>query len=467
MNPTTPRTPSPRRNAAPLMGPAVALLLLLSACAQPGAGSARATLAPDQCGVSAKQLERVRHLNGEMVRRGYAPGAATLLLCEGRPMLDATDGMADARRPMQGDELYRIFSMTKPITALAVMMLVEDKRLALDDPLGKHLPAFAATPVFSAGDSPQNMRTVPVARPVTIRDLLSHSAGLGYPMGATDPVGRLYAVRGLDAIGNTQTKPTDGSPPIASGADFIQRLGAIPLMHQPGSKFNYGWSSDVLGQVIEKVSGQRLGEFFKQRIFGPLGMNDTFFVVPPEKIGRLTAAYVSRPQGHTPGMILHRYDIDKLERGSVFQIEDSQASQYAKPRYMEMGGAGLVSSATDYQRFLQLMVNRGMVNGRALVRAQTVAEMTRNQLGPQAIAASSLGPQGLGYGFGFATYADPGKTPMAVPPNGYFWGGAGSTFFWVDPDRRITGVVMTQVLVGDAMAFYLEMIDTLYAKAGS
>ncbi len=422
---------------------------------------------PANCGVTSAQSERVHVLNAELVKRGYAPGATVLILCDGVPLIRATDGMADVARrvPLREDNLFRIYSMTKPLTSVAAMILIEEKKLGLDDSVSKYLPAFADARVYVSGETVENMVLTAPQRALTVRDLLRHTAGMIYGSAAPDPINRLYALKGIDNGGGAKVLPADGSAPLASAAEFTSRLAAIPFRHQPGTRFSYGAATDVLGHVVEKASGVSLADFLERRIFAPLGMRDTFFQVPADKVDRLTAAYAGRSQVAAEGRLLPRASLDRLEKGAVNQIEDPQMSLFAKPRYMYFGGAGLVSTAADYQRFLQMMLNGGRADGVQILSLASVEAMTRNQLDAEAINGSSLASQGLGFGLGFATYLDPAKAPVAVPPRGYFWGGAASTYFWVDPDRRLSGVLMTQVFGGDVMSFYLEMLNALYASA--
>jgi CubicO group peptidase (beta-lactamase class C family) len=443
------------------------VLSLLSGCAT--RGEMRGADMPQNCGVSTAQLQRLREINADVVARGFAPGITLSIHCDGKPLLAATDGLADAarNRPMAENDLFRIYSMTKPLTSLAAMILVDDKKLKLDDPVAKYLPEFAATTVFESGDTPEAVKTTPPKRAVTVRDLLRHTAGLTYMSPAADAVTRLYVLRGIDHGGGEVVIPADKSAPVADINDFTRRLAAIPLHDQPGERFRYGNATDVLAAVIEKASGQRYRNFMAARILQPLKMQDTSFDVPKEKIGRLTAAYMAKSSEAGAGNVLRTTRVKELSQGKVVQVEDPQSSVFSRPRYIDFGGAGLVSTAADYQRFLHMLLNDGILDGVRVVSAGTVAAMTRNHLGAEALATPNLAAQGLGFGLGFAVFNDPVKAPAAVPRRGYFWGGAASTHFWVDPDRRITGVVMTQVFGGDVMPFYLEMLNTIYAPAGT
>ena len=438
-------------------------LALMSGCAT--RTDSVAVAMPANCGVTSAQLQRIREINVDVVARGFAPGITTSIHCDGKPLLTASEGMADAarNRPMAANDLFRIYSMTKPLTSLATMILVDDKRLKLDDPVAIYLPEFGAAAVFESGDAPEVIKTTPLKRAVTVRDLMRHTAGLTYMSPAPGAVNRLYVLRGIDHGGGGIVIPADKSTPVSDINEFTRRLAAIPLLDQPGERFRYGNATDVLAAVVEKASGQRYRDFMTARILKPLQMHDTFFDVPKEKIARLTAAYMGKSSEAGTGNVLRSTRVKELGQGKVVQIEDPQASVFSKPRYIDFGGAGLVSTAGDYQRFLRMLLNDGVLDGARLVSTGTVAEMTRNHLDAQALATPNLAAQGLGFGLGFAVFNDHVKAPAAVPRNGYFWGGAASTNFWADPDRRITGVVMTQVFGGDVMPFYLEMVNTLYA----
>lgn len=421
---------------------------------------------PADCGVTTLQQTRIRQLNSAVVSRGYAAGITTLLYCDGKPLLLETQGLADIarKRAAAAGDLFRIYSMTKPLTSLAAMILVDDGKLKLDDVVAKYLPEFSGLRVFDRGDTLDTLKTEPLARPVTVRDLLRHTAGLGYMSAGPDLVGKLYALRGIDHGGGGAVVPMDKSAPVANIDEFTKRLATIPLKNQPGERFTYGNATEVLAAVVEKASGRRYRDFMASRIFTPLKMHDTFFDVPIDKADRLTAAYAGKSSQPASGNVLRFSPVNTLLQGMISQVEDPNSSIFARPRYIDFGGAGLVSTAQDYQRFLQMLLKDGVLDGVRIVSAGTVAEMVRNQLDANALATPSLASQGLGFGLGFAMFVDPAKAPVAVPINGYFWGGAASTYFWVDPDRRISGVVMTQVFGGDVMPFYLEMLNTLYGK---
>jgi CubicO group peptidase (beta-lactamase class C family) len=433
----------------------LAVALLLAACVAPPQRDASV-----DCGLDAATRERASALVAAMVQRGHAPGVVADIRCNGKPWLQLAAGQADAAkaRPMRQDDLFRIYSMTKPVTALAVLQLADDGRLALDDPVAKHLPEFATATVFVA-EKDGVMQTAPLARPLTVRDLLRHTAGMPYMAPVPHPVFKRYVARGIDNGSGEKHKPGDGSAPIDSAADFSRRIASIPLLHQPGERHMYGSANDVAGRLVEAVSGQSLGAFMQQRLFAPLGMADTTFLVPPTIAPRMTVAYTAPSQRPNDGSVLHPHRIAELGPSKLTAIDGVETSVFTQPRPMHFGGAGLVSTAADFQRINSLLLD----GNPRLVKPQSLAEMQRNQLPPAALENSTLVRQGLGYGLGIGVVTDRAKAPAPVPAGTVFWGGAASTFFWADRERRITGVLMTQVFGGDASPYFVELLNTLYA----
>ena len=352
--------------------------------------------------------------------------------------------------------------MTKPVTALAVLLLAQDGRLELDDPLSRHLPEFASASVY-LGEQDGGVQTQDLRRPLSVRDLLRHTAGMPYLAPVPHPVFKRYVARGIDNGSGEKHLPGDGSAPIDSAAELSRRIAAIPLLHQPGERFLYGSASDVAGRLVEAVSGQPLGDFLRARVFAPLKMNDTAFQVGPASAARLTAAYGAPSQRPSDGSILHGQRSDGLGASTFTQMDPADASVFSRPRPLHFGGAGLVSTAADYQRLLAMF----LAGGAGLLRPEAVAEMSRNQLSAAAVENSTLGRQGLGYGLGLGIVLDPVKAPAPVPAGTTFWGGAASTYFWVDPQRRITGVLMTQVFGGDVAPYFVELLSTLYGPPPS
>ncbi len=417
---------------------------------------------PD-CGFAADDADRVRQLARDMVARGHAPGVVIDLRCQGRPWLQVTVGQSDLARAkrMRADHLFRIYSMTKPLTSLLALMLVEEGRLSLDDPVARYLPEFVQASVHS-GSAAFPPESVAPQRAVTVRDLLRHTAGLTYLSPQPDPVTRAYVHKGIDHGGGNKIVPGDGSPPVASLQELTQRLASVPLMTQPGARFTYGNATDVLGRVVEAVTGQALRDVMATRLLRPLGMRDTAFQVDASQLERLTAAYMAPAKAGGGTAILRRAPMQDVPASAFTLADDPFSSVFASRRPVDFGGAGLVATVDDYQRFLRLMLQGGELDGVRLARRDTLAAMTMNQLEPAALRDSTLERNGLGFGLGFATFLVPERAPAAVPRDGYFWGGAASTYFWVDPSRGVTGVLMTQVFGGDVAPYFMELVDALY-----
>lgn len=435
-------------------GAALCAALLLASCAT--SDKAVAT-----CGLDEATREKVTQLMNSMVERGHAPGVVADIRCDGKPWLALSVGMADTARakPMRADSLFRIYSMTKPVTSVAVLMLADEGRLSLDDPVAKHLPEFAGVRVY-AGEKDGKIESTVLLRPLTVRDLLRHSAGIPYQAPLPHPVLRRYVERGIDNGSGMRIVPTDGSAPIDSLAELSRRIASIPLLHEPGAQYTYGNSTDVLGRLVEVVAGQPFGDVLKDRLFKRLDMTDTTFRVAADALPRLTAAYSGPSQRPSDGGVLNGGALAGLAPSKLTSVDVSDAaSVFAQARPIAFGGAGLVATVADYQRFATLLLNQGALDGQRLLRADTVAEMTRNQLGSAALAGAPLSRQGLGFGLGVAVVMDPARAPGAVSKDSYFWGGAASTYFWVDPQRRISGVLMTQVFGGDVAPYFVALVD--------
>ncbi|GHE05697.1 serine hydrolase domain-containing protein [Streptomyces alanosinicus] len=377
---------------------------------------------PDEAGLDVKALDRLdRRLAGH-VDQGRLPGFLLALSRGGRVARLTTHGRRDvaAGLPVTADTLWRIYSMTKPVTAVAVLMLVEQGRLALDDPLGRHLPAFAEPRVYEGGSGP-DLRTRPAAGPILIRHLLTHTAGLTFGYYHRHPVDARYRASGL----------ANSSPPGADLAEAAAVYARMPLQFEPGTQWNYSVASNVLGRVIEVVSGQPLDAFFAERILRPLGMTDTGFHLGPGQAGRLAELYGETDDGGiepVPGLPL---------RG--------------RPRFLS-GSGGLVSCAYDFHRFMEMLRRGGELDGVRLLTTDTVASMTRNQL-PGDVDLRSFGApvhrepgnDGLGFGFNVSVVTDPSRTLSPSVLGTYGWTGAAMTAFWVDPAHELTVQFMTQV----------------------
>ncbi|MES4891721.1 serine hydrolase domain-containing protein [Streptomyces sp. NPDC096012] len=385
-------------------------------------GQLRQETDPGEAGLDARALDRLDRHFARHVDEGRLPGFLLSVARGGRVAHLTTYGLRDtaAGLPVGPDTLWRIYSMTKPVTAVAVLMLVEEGRLALDDPLDRHLPEFAEPRVYESG-SGTGVRTRPAAGPLLIRHLLTHTAGLTFGFYYRHPVDALYREAGLEY----------SVPPGAGLAETVELYARMPLQFDPGTQWNYSVASNVLGRVVEVVSGRPLDAFFAERILGPLGMTDTGFHVVPEQEGRLAELYGEKEGGGiepVPGLPV---------RG--------------RPRFLS-GSGGLVSSAPDFHRFMEMLRRGGELDGTRLLSADTVALMTRNQLPGAAILRDFGAPghqepgnDGLGFGFNVSVVVDPSRTLAPSSPGTYGWTGAASTAFWVDPRHDLTVQFMTQV----------------------
>ena len=370
---------------------------------------------PEALGFSAQELEAIKqHIRG-YVDRQVLSGVVVVLARDGKIVLADAYGMRDLeqRRPMQFGTIFRIASMTKPLTSTALMMLIEQGRLELDDPVSRYLPEFATTPVF-AGEG----KTVPLERPLTVRDMLTHTSGYTSGQFGNTPLHKLYRASDLD-------QATDL-------ADFVTRLARLPLLHQPGASWSYGYSTDVAARLVEVISGMPIEQYVTQHILQPLGMDDTSYRLAEDQADRLAAVYTTRG-----GEGLQRLDV---------------AANFRFPR----GVGGITSTAGDYLRFAQMLLNGGELNGKRLLQPETVDLMTRNHLPDDLIPIGVMGMEmaNNGFGLGFSVVVDSQDVPplpngfwwnRGAPPVGsYWWVGSFQTYFWIDPANRIIGILMTQ-----------------------
>lgn len=382
-------------------------------------------VAPEQVGLSAARLDRVRTWMHQWVDSGRLAGMVAVVMRRGELAFAEVAGKADLarNRPMRPDTIFRIYSMTKPLTSTAIMMLYEEGRFQLDDPISRFIPAFA-NPRVSVGGSRGKIDTVPGEREITFRDLLSHTSGLTYGFMEANPVDALYRAKqgGVDfQTGDTSLK------------DIVERLATFPLIAQPGKAWNYSVATDVLGYLVEVISGQPFEVYLKDKVLKPLGMVDTDFHVPAGKHERFAANYSAGAGG-------------KLEL-----IDDPGKSRYLAPRKVNSGGGGLVSTASDYLRFCKFMLNKGELDGVRLLGRKTVELMTMNHLkgdmadmGMPRFSESTY--YGVGFGLGFSVMIDPAKAHILGTPGEYAWGGAASTAFWCDPVEDMAVVLLTQLM---------------------
>lgn len=370
---------------------------------------------PEALGMSSERLARLDPAMQALVDSGKAAGVAILVLRDGYLVKSGSYGWSDreAQQPMRMDTLFRIASQTKALTSVAAMMLVEAGQLGLADPVRLWIPGFENMTVATAAG------LVPAQRAITIRDLLTHTAGLSY--GTEALVREAYAAAGLGPAAGFGWYFADKDEPICASVD---RLGSLPLVAQPGARFVYGYSTDLLGCIVERVSGQSLDAFFRDRILRPLGMNDSWFFAPASERSRLATVYADGPDG-----------LRRAPGGAT-----GQGAYIDGPRASYSGGAGLVSTIGDYARFLQMMLNGGELDGVRMLSADTVELMTSDHLGPV------FGQAGLGFGLGFQILKDPAAAGRYGATGQYGWGGAYATSYWVDPAERLIGLVMTQTL---------------------
>jgi CubicO group peptidase (beta-lactamase class C family) len=378
---------------------------------------------PGEVGLDAKALDRLDRHFADAVDEGRLPGFLVAVARGGRTAHLTAHGRRDlaAGLPVEPDTLWRIYSMTKPVTAVAALMLMEEGRLSLDDPLARHLPVFADARVYESGSGP-NVRTRPTARPILLRHLMTHTAGLTFGFYHTHPVDALYRAAGLES----------SVPPGKDLAQTMEVYASLPLQFDPGTEWNYSVASNVLGRVIEVVSGQSLDVFLAERIFRPLGMPDAGFQVSEEQAGRLAELYGETDGGGIkpiPGLPLH-----------------------GRPRFLS-GSGGMVASAYDMHRFMEMLRRRGELDGVRLLAPGTVDLMTSNHLpgGADLRTAGSRpahdepGNEGVGFGLGVSVVVDPSRTQAPSGLGTYGWSGVATTTFWVDPGRDLTVQFMTQV----------------------
>ena len=382
-------------------------------------------VAPEQVGLSAARLDRVRKWMHQQVESGRLAGLVACVMRRGELAFAETVGKSDLARnkPMRADTIFRIYSMTKPLTSTAVMMLYEEGRFQLDDPISKFIPAFKNPRVF-AGGSRGKIESAPAEREINFRDLLTHTSGLTYGFMESNPVDALY---------RDKEKGVDFQTATSSLKELVERLATFPLIAQPGKAWNYSVATDVLGYLVEVISGQPFEVYLKEKVIKPLGMVDTDFHVPAAKHDRFAANYAANAGG-------------KLDL-----IDDPGKSRYLSPRKVNSGGGGLVSTAADYLRFCRFMLNKGELDGVRLLGRKTVELMTMNHLkgdmadmGMPRFSESTY--FGIGFGLGFSVTIDPAKAHILGSPGEYAWGGAASTAFWIDPEEDMAVVLLTQLM---------------------
>jgi CubicO group peptidase (beta-lactamase class C family) len=377
------------------------------------------------------------------VDRKEIAGAVALLMRDGKVGVLEAVGQRDEGVPMTTDTIFRIASMTKPITSVAALMLIDEGRLSLDDPVSMFIPEFKDARVVVPGSAEKGkLETKPAAGAMTVRHLLTHTSGLTYRFFGGE-VGNLYAKAGV----------SDGlSQSEGSNEDNARKIAAQPLLFSPGSSWNYSLSTDVLGRIVEVASGQSLDAFFRERIFTPLKMVDTRFFLPSEKVGRLAKLYEVGGD-----RVLRRVGEEPRTVGTLVY---SSSYQYKGPRSLFSGGAGLTSTASDYGRFLQMLLNGGTLDGVRILRPQTVRAMTSNQIGDLPLTLGQNHGDRFGFGVGVVTPA--GKDKVAMSPGSFSWGGFFHTYAWVDPEKKLVGVFMTQLYPSGGTPIQADFVKTAY-----
>jgi CubicO group peptidase (beta-lactamase class C family) len=415
---------------------------------------APAPASPESAGMSKARLDRIeQHLKDRYIDAGRFPGTQVLVYRRGKVVHSAVQGFADLERktPVRDDTIFRIYSMTKPVTSVAFMMLVEEGRVALDEPVHKYIPEWKDLGVFQGGLAPAFL-TRPPSRPMQIVDLLRHTSGLTYGFQQRSNVDAAYREMKIGEVVKSGTLQS-----------MIEDLAKMPLEFSPGEAWNYSVSTDVIGYLIGKISGKPFEEFLKERILNPLGMNDTDFFVPAEKAHRLAACYSADPGGIMSIRATNR-------KGGLTLQDDPTKSSFLSPPSFISGGGGLCSTAADYLTFCRALLNRGELDGVRLIGPKTLALMASNHLpGGLDLPAmsrslfSEASYQGIGFGLGFQVTVNPAQTLIPGSAGEYAWGGAASTAFWVDPAEELITIFMTQVLPSSAYPVRRELRTMVYA----
>ncbi|MEZ5341652.1 MAG: serine hydrolase domain-containing protein [Acidimicrobiales bacterium] len=413
---------------------------------------------PESVGLNAAQLAIAdTHMAANYLETGRYPGFSLLVSRHGQVAHLSAQGFADIeeQRPLTTDSIVRIYSMSKPITSVALMQLYEQGRFQLTDPVAKFIPSFARLKVWADG-TPANYSTKNVEREMTVQDLLRHTSGLTYGFIGNHPVDAIYRKKGV-------------SSPATSLADFCEILSDIPLLFSPGTRWAYSVATDVAGHLVELISGQSLDAYFQDHIFDPLGMVDTGFSVPDEKADRLASNYAHPaispfgvPEGADPDTLML-----KLEGNG------ETASARHTPAFLS-GGGGLNSTLADYHRFCSMLLNGGQLDGVRILGRKTVQYMASNHL-PSGGDLASMGQpvfsetsyEGIGFGLGFSVVLDPCRSGVLSSPGEFAWGGAASTLFWIDPAEDLIVIGFTQLMPSSAYPSRAELKAIIYSAITS
>ncbi len=398
---------------------------------------------PEEVGLSSPRLARIGEHWQRYIDAGKLAGTLTLIAREGKLAYFEPRGHLEIerRRPMTEDAVFRIYSMSKPITSVGLMMLYEQGLFQLDDPVHRFIPAWSDLRVFVSGNHPL-FKTAPAERPMCIRDLLSHTSGLTYGFMERTNVDAAYRKLGV----------ADRTRPGYTLSDMVNTLAELPLEFSPGTRWNYSVSTDVIGHLIEVISGQRLDAYLREHVFEPLGMTDTGFVIDPRQVPRFAANY------------------ERQADGSLKLIDDPQQSVYRECSLFS-GGGGLASTARDYFRFTLMLRGRGELDGVRLLGRKTVELMTANHLPggqdltqlAQAGVFTETAYAGVGFGLGFSVMQSPARAQILGTPGEHAWGGAASTAFWIDPTEDLIVIFMTQLMPSSSYPLRRELRVLSYA----
>ncbi len=407
--------------------------------------TAFAAEAPEDVGLCSERLARIPTFLNSYLDKKKLPGYALLIARGGHIAHESVHGVMDweTEKPLELDAIFRIYSMTKPITSVALMMLYEEGLFRLEHPVARYIPEFVEMKVWKSG-TPDEYETSPAERLITIRDLMTHTSGLTYDFMQQHPVDALYRKNKLFGA------RTSG----VTLQEFVERVASMPLQSQPGTRWNYSVSTDVCGRLVEILSGQTLDEFFEQRIFKPLKMHDTGFWVPEDKQSRLPNCYERNPETHETRL----------------QDLASKSKYLSKPDFLS-GGGGLVSTLRDYHRFCQLVLGKGILDGVRLLSPLTVEFMTSNHLPDNQTMRdmgdstfTEVGFDGTGFGLGFSVLLNPIEAQAPGSRGTFSWGGLASTYFWIDPVEDLIGIFMTQLMPSSSYPIRPQLQQLTYAS---
>ena len=431
---------------APAAKPAAAKTAATAAAADP-AWPQRAVADPTALGFTKAGLDALDARMKQAVADGDTAGMTILLLRHGQVADFKTFGQQTPDKPMALDSLFRIYSMSKPITGVAMMQLYEQGKWQLDDPITKHAPELANLKVLTR-DKDGNVVTTADGKPVltspkkpaTMRQLMSHTAGFAYGLAGDDPANKAFRDERVLASQDLD--------------EMMKKIAGIPLLYEPGTKWSYSVAVDIQGYLVQKLSGQKFGDYLKAHVFGPIGMTDTAFYVSPDRKSRFTEVY--------------HWDRDKNQL--VMNVPRTDRGGYEDPARLESGGGGLVGSTHDYARFSQMLLNKGEIGGKRILKADTVKVMTENHIGGLQVGVDGTRPQPgaetVRFGLDFAVYVDPGKAGLPYGNGTFYWGGAAGTWFWIDPVNDLAFIGMIQMQGGNrpnGLNFRADSAKLVYA----